>query len=236
MATLLSSVDDIVRESLQETQYRDQLSPKVFNSRESSLILDALRRLSPEAAEHIDRLLRVEPESHEPDMRRLREERDAVETAIRLSHISTSASPPLQQLEISDPSLQVSRPFGLTFDPRYVIDNEDHLIASDLRRFDESASLTEMAGSLVRFRDRELELTVINVNRTELEHAFGVDLVYYDHIRDKAVAVQYKRLEWNTSMSAFRKRAEWIYPRKSELESQLEKMEPHTNPHAGPSR
>ena len=85
---------------------------------------------------------------------------------------------------------------------------------------------------MVRITDRDLELTVINVNRTEVEHVFGVDLVYYDHIRDKAVAVQYKRLEWNTSMTAFRKGPEWIYWRKSDWEDQLEKMEPHTFPHS----
>ena len=232
MTALSNSVDDSVRESLDDAIYHDQYTPKVFTSRESSLVLDALRRLSPEAADHIDRLLRVEPESHEPNMRRLREERDAVETAIRLSDMSTSAAPRLQQLATSDLTLQVDRPFGLTFDPRFVIDNEDHLIASDLRRFDDSANLTEIAGSMVHITDRDLELTVINVNRTEVEHVFGVDLVYYDHIRDKAVAVQYKRLEWNTSMTAFRKGPEWIYWRKSDLEDQLEKMEPHTFPHS----
>ena len=232
MTALFNSVDHSVRESLDEALYRDQFSPKTFTSRESSLMLEALRRVSLEAAEHIDRLLRVELESQEPDMRRLREERDATETAMRLSDVSVSALPPLQQLATSDPSLQVTRPFGLTFDPRYVIDYEDHLIASDLRRFDDSASLTEIAGSMVRIRDKELELTVINVNRTDLEHVFGVDLVYYDHIRDKAVAVQYKRLEWNTSQSAFRKGPEWIYGRRTDLEDQLEKMEPHTIPHA----
>ena len=212
--------------------YRDQFSPKVFTSRESGLVLNALRRLSSEISEHIDALFRVVSESHEPNIRRLREERDATETAIRLSEVSASAIPPLRQLTTSDPSLQMHKPFGLTFEPRHIVDNEDHLIASDLRRFDNSARLTEMAGSMVRIKDKQLELTVINVNRTELEHTFGVDLVYYDHIRDKAVAVQYKRLEWNTSRSVLRSGAEWIYWRKSDLEDQLGKMDSHTFPHA----
>ena len=228
MTALLSSVDDSLREPLDDALYRDQFSPKVFTPRESSSILATLRRISPEAAEHIDRLLRVELESHEPDMRRLREERDAVETAIRLSGVSSTARPQLRQLATSDPGLVVSRPFGLTFDPRSIVDNEDNLIASDLRRFDDSALLTEMAGSMVRIRDEELELTVMNVNRQDLEHVFGVDLIYYDHIRDKAVAIQYKRLEWNRSVSAHHAGPEWIYRNRSDLEDQLEKMEPHS--------
>lgn len=219
---LLNIVHIGVHQSLDEARYRDQFSPLMFSSRQSDMMLDALKRISPEASEYIDRLLSVEPEEDRADMRRLREERDAVETSLRLSNLSALAPRLLLQSRTLVRGYESNTAFGLTFDPGRVIDNEDALIASDLRRFDEDSTLTEIAGSAVRVVDRDLELTVMNVNREELENVHGVDLIYYDHIRDKAVAVQYKRLEWVSSM--------WVYRRKSDLEAQLQKMANYTSP------
>lgn len=222
---LSSHLDISMSDSLNEVMDRDQFSPRVLTFRESDVLLETIRRVSSQAATYIDRLLQPETQLDEPDVRRLREERDAVETAIRLSGLSTSAFPLPHQYVPDDSILQMSAPFGYAFDPRYLVDNEDDLLASDLRRFDDSANITEVAGSGVRIQDEDLELTVMNVNRKELEHVYGVDLIYYDHIRDKAIAVQYKRLELNQTARGFPQRPEWIYRNRSDLDKQLSIME-----------
>jgi hypothetical protein len=48
---------------------------------------------------------------------------------------------------------------------------------------------------LVEFQQGPRKLTVINVNRSGVEHALGVDLVYYNHEFDSYVLVQYKRMK-----------------------------------------
>ena len=114
-------------------------------------------------------------------------------------------------------------PFGVSFAP-HNIDNEDDLIAADLRRFDSSVKLQELAGAMVRVYDDRLCLTIISVNRKALEQVHGVDLIYYDHIEDTAVGVQYKRLEHVGSSSVDRTSSEWIYRNKAEIMRQLDLM------------
>lgn len=114
-------------------------------------------------------------------------------------------------------------PFGVSFE-RNNIDNEDDLIAADLRRFDNSVELLELAGSMVRIVDNRLCLTVINVNRKPLEQVYGVDLVYYDHIKDTVVGVQYKRMKEIGIESSHDTSTEWVYQNKSQLVKQLNLM------------
>lgn len=216
IATLLDNVHASARGLLDDAQYQDQFSPTVFPSHESDLILDALRRTSPEASERLDRLLRVEPDIPEDDMRRLREERDAVDTAFRISGISPDTPLLMPQSAFPRTNLDLNVAFSLSLDQTHILDNEDALIASDLQRFDEHSLSMEIVGSAFRVLGKDLVLTVMNVNRTELEHVHGVDLIYYDHIRDKAVAVQYKRLEWSVSG--------WVYRNEVDLEEQLRRM------------
>ena len=205
--------------ALNDGIYSDSLYPKLFTERSSSMVLEAIREASNEASAILDRLSTDVPVLPNLDKFRLQEERDAANTAIRFANLSRTShlsSPVVEQLE---PGM----PFGLCF-ARQSIDNEDDLIAADLRRFDSGAQLIELAGSMVRVLDRSLCLTIINVNRKPLEAVHGVDLVYYDHIEDSAVGVQYKRLERVHIEHPNDTLTEWVYRNKSQLMKQLDLM------------
>ncbi|MEU0963598.1 hypothetical protein ABZ328_29245 [Micromonospora aurantiaca] len=74
------------------------------------------------------------------------------------------------------------------------MDNEDDLLAEDLRRFDPHNQLQMRSASVARFTSDRFALTVMNVNRKPLEQALGVDLVYYDEVAQIFTLVRYKRL------------------------------------------
>ncbi len=195
------------------------LYPKQFTERSSLVIVEALRHISREASTVLDRLLSDTPTLPLLDQLRLQEERDAVTTAFRFAGLSQSAYP----RQRSAAQLTPGMPFGASFE-RSNIDNEDDLIAADLRRFDNNVEILELAGSMVRIYDNRLCLTVINVNRKPLEQVYGVDLVYYDHIQDTAVGVQYKKLRKVGVESSHGTSTEWVYQDRSQLVKQLELM------------
>ena len=211
--------DHHVSRALHDGTYSDSLYPKLLTERSSSMILEALRDVSNEASAVLDRLSADVPVLPNLEKLRLQEERDAANTAIRFANLSRTSylrGPSVEELE---PGM----PFGLCF-ARQSIDNEDDLIAADLRRFDGNAQLQELAGSMVRVYDHDLCLTIINVNRKPLETVFGVDLVYYDNIEDTAVGVQYKRLEKVYIEPSDSTQTQWIYRNKSQLVKQLSLM------------
>lgn len=215
--------DHHVARALEDGMYRVDLYPKLFSERSSLMIMEALRHVSNEASTILDRLLAAAPVLPVLDEFRLREEHDAVRTATEFANLSRSAiprQPPADQLA---PGV----PFGLSFE-RQLIDNEDDQIAADLRRFDSASELQELAGSMVRVYDDRLCLTVINVNRKPLERVHGVDLVYYDHIADTAVGVQYKRLKQVDVASPDGSSTDWVYRDKSQIVKQLRLMENET--------
>lgn len=71
---------------------------------------------------------------------------------------------------------------------------EDRMIEHDARVFGGWDLLQQGAVGMVEFHQGARKLTVINVNRSGVEHALGVDLVYYNHEFDSYVLVQYKRM------------------------------------------
>lgn len=71
---------------------------------------------------------------------------------------------------------------------------EDQLIARDAASFPESVGRrTTLLGSVFSTGGRKLE--VFNVNRTTVEHALGVDLLYFHDEFDAWTMVQYKSME-----------------------------------------
>ena len=197
--------------------------PKLFTVRSSAMIIDALRAISDDASGILDDLMRSEVDLEPNDQLRLQEEYDAVSTAVGFAGLSRVARSRLAP----DGRLRPGSAFGLAAGRAY-IDNEDDLIAEDLRRFDDSVDLCQLAGSMVRIVDGDVCLTVINVNRKELERVHGVDLVYYDHRTDSAVAVQYKRLERVSTESYGTERSKWVYRDKVQLLKQLDLMAPES--------
>ena len=210
--------------------YRDHLFPSIFLPPRSEILLAALRRTSSEVSGYVDELLR-DPIQLAPDDIRPREARDAITMANRFANLSKSAR--LRQLQ--GPIEGVETAFGITFDARHVEDNEDDLLAADLRRFDDRSTLTDITSSAIEIADNKMRLIVMNVNRKLLEQVSGVDLVYYDLVGDKAVTVQYKRMERSRLVSTDRTQPEWVYHRKSALQDQLRLMEAHSFSTSQPS-
>ena len=94
---------------------------------------------------------------------------------------------------------------------------EDKMVDFDATVFGDWARESSALVGLATFQQRGRELTIINVNRTDVEHALGVDLVYYNHQFDAYVLVQYKRMQkHNTTGHEYR-------PDK-QLEKELERM------------
>src|SRR5215207_6209297 len=60
------------------------------------------------------------------------------------------------------------------------------------------------AVGIAEFQERDRRLTVINVNRAGVEHALGVDLVYYNHEFESYVIVQYKRMTSRADSSGYK--------------------------------
>jgi hypothetical protein len=85
-------------------------------------------------------------------------------------------------------------PFLRGLAPSYLI--EDQMIARDASFFGDWSRLPQqhLTGAAEFGRDGE-RLTVWNVNRTALEHALGVDLLYYHHRYQSYMLVQYKAME-----------------------------------------
>jgi hypothetical protein len=71
---------------------------------------------------------------------------------------------------------------------------EDRMVEHDVRVFGNWRLLRSGALGMAQFTDGVRQLTVMNVNRAGVEHALGVDLVYYHHDYNSYVVVQYKRM------------------------------------------
>lgn len=226
--TLSAHIGPHLGRTLDEMWVQEPIEPKRLTERATQEFVSVVRRISAEADYYLSQLSTEPPVLEDLDKLRLVEERDALTSALRVSALSTRAITSLAP----STSLEGGAPFGLSISSDLLVDNEDDLIAADLRRFDEDAQLREISGSVVRVTDERLRLTVMNVNRKPLEQVFGVDLVYYDHLSDKAIAVQYKRLDRVKAYRPFGPDTELAYLKKSELTKQLALMKPHSTARA----
>lgn len=147
---------------------------------------------------------------------RLREERDAVALAVDLAGIDVPVTP-----LVTPPSRSGAVGFAQSLGADLIDDNEDDLLAEDMRRFDAGGAIRMEKSSVARFVDRDFALTIFNVNRKPIEKTLGVDLLYLDETRDIFTLIQYKRL---TSRDRADHEEAWAYTRKSELEKQLDLM------------
>lgn len=94
---------------------------------------------------------------------------------------------------------------------------EDRMIDFDATVFGEWVRESSSLVGLATFQQRGRKLTIVNVNRTDVEHALGVDLVYYNHHFDAYVLVQYKRMRQHST-------AGHEYRPDDQLEKELERM------------
>lgn len=72
---------------------------------------------------------------------------------------------------------------------------EDQILLHDLGVFGDWEVVDRSAVGAVHFARDGIELTVVNVNRTPIEEALGVDLLYFHEQFESFVLVQYKRFE-----------------------------------------
>ena len=100
---------------------------------------------------------------------------------------------------------------------------EDHAIAKDVRSSISSGytlELDSLTGKTLFEKNGE-QLEIYTANRTALEHALGVDLIYINLTQKNTVMVQYKMLEKNEN-SIY---GDWIYYPDEKMENELAKMQ-----------
>ncbi|MEV0217494.1 hypothetical protein [Micromonospora sp. NPDC050695] len=203
------------------------LEPKRLPPQGGAAVVAALQQLSPAVGQWIAALREADGPLTGPHAARLREERDAVSLAIDISGVTA----PEDLLYTPGDGLRPEEAFGATINPLYladnplaVADNEDDLLAEDLRRFDPQGQLQLRSSSIARFSDDQFTLTIMNVNRKPLEKALGVDLIYYDELERIFTLVQYKRMTLRpTSRNSGTER--WAYTGQAELAEQLQRMD-----------
>lgn len=194
------------------------LRPRALGPQLGEHVLGALAELSPPVAELLAQITEMEEPITGGRAWRVREERDAVATALDLAGLEAEPDELASTVSRSGPQ----EPLVGLLDPAVLYDVEDDLIAEDLRRFDRSGTLKLTHASAARFTDRDVTLTIINVNRKTLEKVTGVDLVYWDMPNDSYTMVQYKRLTRRSTPSEDDER--WAYTDQSEVTKALDRM------------
>lgn len=217
---VLQIVGDHAARALRQGAGAESMRPTQLTKPSARKTLDAVKALNEEANSLLSRFTTTSRIVEGLDGMRLREERDAFNTCLDLAGV---ALPPEMTPERTLP-IEDGQAFGAAVESYFVTDLEDDLIADELRRFDGSAQIRRIAGSASTITDKDVRLTVINVNRKKLEHVHGVDLVYYDHITDQATVVQYKRLERTTVGDGADQKVDWLFKRKTDLVKQLALM------------
>jgi hypothetical protein len=152
--------------------------------------VSALARLRPSLAEALERLrrqLQPDPGMSVGKLEVFAHQKDATGLALGIAGLGRSGIGSWQPVSDDDAPWLAGLAEGR--------DREDTLIIHDASRVPGWWPVNEPHVGVVRFADhRDNKLTVMNVNRTPVERATGVDLLYYRHKPASFVLVQYKRL------------------------------------------
>lgn len=155
----------------------------------------ALREIDPVSLEAVERLERLREQSREritrPGTEVVAQERDATGVALDVfDQAGRLRKATLQGWTAPAGDNLTSFLDGLAG----VRTIEDQLIASDATSFPQAEGRrTTLLGAVFSTGGRKLE--VFNVNRSSVEHALGVDLLYYHEEFDAWTMVQYKSME-----------------------------------------
>jgi hypothetical protein len=181
-------------------------------SRTGNAALDAIVRLRPTLAEVVGLLRdrRMEPDDVGSAPEVVSQEKDAVAIAMDIFGADRATIADVES------GFQGNRPFlaGL----RNAVLREDPMAVHDAGVFADWAVVERSAVGSVRFVKGDRSLTVINVNRTVIEEALGVDLVYYNEYFHAFVLVQYKRMYHDGGHG-------WIYRPDSHHDVEVQRME-----------
>lgn len=182
-------------------------------------VLDALIAIRSDLHPVIERLRRLatlQPVSEETQAV-VAQERDAVNLALRASGFDPA------RLVDADPHADGTAPFltGL----REASITEDQVIGHDAGVFGSGWRLLDryQVGTAV-FEQEGTRLTVMNVNRTRVEHTLGVDLLYYHHGYQSYVLVQYKNMRREGKVLGYR-------PGGESYEREMERMRTFMDDH-----
>lgn len=137
------------------------------------------------------------------------QQHDAVQTALRAFGLPSDAvAAQLDVLKNSASALGRARVM------------EDQVIEHDAR-YVPGYELTDSVTGRATFRKGNQTLEVFTANRTNLEQAFGVDLIYLNSFHSSAVMIQYKMLESHSEAG----NPDWVYREDRHLQKQLRAME-----------
>ncbi|WP_420128158.1 hypothetical protein [Longimicrobium sp.] len=162
-------------------------------------VLDALIAIRPDLHPVVERLRRLAtPKRVSGEAQAvIAQERDAVNLALRASGFD-----PARLVDV-DPDVDGTAPFltGL----REASITEDQAIGHDAGVFGSGWRMLDryQVGTAV-FEQEGTRLTVMNVNRTKVEHTLGVDLLYYHHQYRSYVLVQYKSMRKKGKVLGYR--------------------------------
>jgi hypothetical protein len=153
-------------------------------------VLSTVRSLRPDASRALDHLLRLRDALGRSFTGRgfetVAQEKDALALALdafdyeRPAVLRTWAPPHDGQ----------PAPFLNSIGPEYLI--EDQILQNDASVFGDWAPIKRYVCGAAEFGRGRQRLTVFNVNRTSVERALGVDLLYYHHEYGSYALVQYK--------------------------------------------
>ncbi len=143
---------------------------------------------------------------------------DAVQTA--LAAFGLSASDQATSVELAE---------GRSTALGRVAIMEDSVVEHDARTISgHSLIQSDVTGRAV-FKKGENQLEVFTANRRELEHCFGVDLIYVNLTKQNVVMLQYKMLEPSSKTND---QTDWIYRPDSQLDAEISRMNAFAAGHA----
>lgn len=117
------------------------------------------------------------------------QERDAIGIALQI--FDPTKREELRQARWSSKSAERFGPISAL--RKFKEPNEDEIVYHDLTHFPGMKAFEESFDARI-FRNRNRELHVVHANRTKIERALGVDLVYINSQFNSFVAVQYKKI------------------------------------------
>ena len=195
--------------------------------------------LSPKLSVHLAKKLAAREENHKA-MRAVIEQlntpktysgnraiqQDAVNLSLRTFGLSSTSS--AIYLETAD-DRETALAHVNTFDNGFVRIFEDAVLEHDARKVPGFSFLeSDLTGRAI-FRNNKGELLeVITANRRPLEEVFGVDLIYFNAIKQNIVMVQYKMLEPKRN----RPGTDWIYYPDPQLEKEMDRMKRFSKSHS----
>jgi hypothetical protein len=207
------------------TGFGGRVPPKTWEQ-----LLEVIRQLHPASAEEIDRLEELRRNSksllrHE-GYQVMALEKDAFGLALDIFNRGTPDITRQKLLsQVRAEVMYKPAPFLESLKRTHLI--EDVMIGHDSFVFGDWEVFEKQTLGTVMVRRPGEVLTIVNANRTDIEHTLGVDLVYYNHRFHSVVMVQYKRMvEERGGKAIYRPYSDGHYQKEYELMKKFEAADP----------